>query len=167
MTHCHCTLSTLRQKNRKDEAAVRLRGMRLQKRAQSQPRAALSVPRHCPAANLVVGVVGVRRREYCIVDLGGSIPHADTRISHGASQQLVPASTGTDLPIALRRIHTKEKPFRCDEVDCNYSTSESGALVRHLNRHAGIKKHKCPHTGCGVFKHMYIIRPACLRLPIR
>ena len=55
----------------------------------------------------------------------------------------------------IARTHTKEKPFRCDEENCGYSTSESGALVRHLNRHAGIKKHKCPFLKCGACNSPY------------
>lgn len=46
------------------------------------------------------------------------------------------------------RIHTGEKPYKCDHPGCGKCFSEKCGLQRHLNTHDSSKPFKCPHPGC-------------------
>ncbi len=42
-----------------------------------------------------------------------------------------------------RRVHTKEKPFVCGFLGCDYSSSQRSNLIRHIRKHTGEKPFKC------------------------
>ena len=47
-----------------------------------------------------------------------------------------------------KRIHTGEKPYKCDFKDCDYSCTSSGGLICHKRTHTGEKPYKCKWNGC-------------------
>ena len=46
------------------------------------------------------------------------------------------------------RIHSGERPYKCNESGCNKSFSTSGNLSSHLSIHTGKKLYKCDFKGC-------------------
>jgi len=47
------------------------------------------------------------------------------------------------------RIHTKERPYRCNQQGCGKSFIQRSALTVHIRTHTGEKPHHCEHPGCG------------------
>ncbi|KAI3327839.1 hypothetical protein HD806DRAFT_336970 [Xylariaceae sp. AK1471] len=47
------------------------------------------------------------------------------------------------------RIHTNERPYKCDIVGCGKSFIQRSALTVHIRTHTGEKPHQCQHIGCG------------------
>ena len=47
------------------------------------------------------------------------------------------------------RIHTGEKPFKCDYKDCDKSFKTKGGLVKHQRLHTGEKNFVCKYKDCG------------------
>ena len=43
------------------------------------------------------------------------------------------------------RTHTKEKPFKCELIDCDARFSQYGNLLKHIDVHNGVRKFKCSH----------------------
>ncbi len=70
-----------------------------------------------------------------------------------------------------RRVHTKEKPFVCNFLGCDYSSSQKSNLNRHMRMHTGEKRFKCDicdmsfswknslerHLKSNIDKHRYMI----------
>lgn len=48
------------------------------------------------------------------------------------------------------QIHTNERPFICENAECNKAFKTRGGLDLHLRRHAGIKPYKCWCGACFV-----------------
>ena len=46
------------------------------------------------------------------------------------------------------RIHTGEKPYKCEYLGCDYATSYSHRLQIHMRTHTGEKPYKCEYPGC-------------------
>ena len=40
------------------------------------------------------------------------------------------------------------KKHKCTHLGCNYATTQSGNLKRHMLSHTGEKPHACTHPGC-------------------
>ena len=57
-------------------------------------------------------------------------------------------SSNSEL-IDHRRLHTGEKPFKCDWNGCGRSFSRNGTLIDHRRLHTGEKPFKCDWNGCG------------------
>jgi uncharacterized Zn-finger protein len=47
------------------------------------------------------------------------------------------------------RIHTNERPYKCNHPDCGKSFIQRSALTVHTRTHTGEKPHHCKHQGCG------------------
>ncbi|AEO97622.1 zinc finger protein [Emiliania huxleyi virus 84] len=47
-----------------------------------------------------------------------------------------------------RRIHTGEKPYKCDVLDCNAAFAKSCDLTTHKRTHTGEKPYKCDMLNC-------------------
>jgi len=47
------------------------------------------------------------------------------------------------------RIHTGERPFGCEWVNCGKRFIQRSALQVHTRTHTGEKPHKCSQLGCG------------------
>ena len=48
------------------------------------------------------------------------------------------------------RSHTGEKPYKCSESGCDYSSTQAGDMKKHIMYiHTGEKPHKCEVDGCG------------------
>ncbi|ESO95112.1 hypothetical protein LOTGIDRAFT_80190, partial [Lottia gigantea] len=45
------------------------------------------------------------------------------------------------------RVHTGEKPFRCDYINCDRSFARNEELTRHRRIHSGIRPHHCQTCG--------------------
>ena len=46
------------------------------------------------------------------------------------------------------RIHTGEKPYKCDVDGCDFASAHAGGLTRHKRTHSGEKPYRC--DVCGV-----------------
>ncbi len=78
--------------------------------------------------------------------------------------------TATQLKIH-RRVHTKEKPYVCNFLGCEYRSSQKSNLNRHMRMHTGEKRFKCDicqssftrrknldiHLGSKIHKHNYTL----------
>ncbi|MCJ1367855.1 hypothetical protein MMC16_006991 [Acarospora aff. strigata] len=47
------------------------------------------------------------------------------------------------------RIHTKERPYRCNQQGCGKSFIQRSALTVHIRTHTGEKPHHCEQPNCG------------------
>jgi hypothetical protein len=47
-----------------------------------------------------------------------------------------------------KRVHTKEKPYKCNYLGCHVSFAYSCDLIKHKRLHTGEKPYKCSHPGC-------------------
>src|SRR3990167_3547152 len=46
------------------------------------------------------------------------------------------------------RIHTGERPYKCNWPDCDYASVQSSDLKKHIRMHTGEKPFKCNFPGC-------------------
>lgn len=63
------------------------------------------------------------------------------------------------LQIHIRVAHTKEKPYKCENQDCDKTFSTISERSRHHKTHVPEKTYLCPEPGCGrsfsLYTHLY------------
>ncbi|KAJ1631974.1 hypothetical protein T492DRAFT_869005, partial [Pavlovales sp. CCMP2436] len=47
-----------------------------------------------------------------------------------------------------KRTHSGERPYGCDELDCDFRAAEAGALKVHKRTHSGERPYACDEPGC-------------------
>lgn len=63
------------------------------------------------------------------------------------------------------RVHTGERPFKCNESGCNQSFTQKANLNKHLAVHLRRKRQKCPMC-CKIFASSYILKVSPFKLAI-
>ena len=46
------------------------------------------------------------------------------------------------------RIHSGERPYKCDHPGCDAAFAEAGDAKKHMRTHSGERPYKCDHPGC-------------------
>jgi hypothetical protein len=80
--------------------------------------------------------MGSRSRQGCAHALG-AVLHARPRVPRRAQAGRLTAHK-----------HSGERPFACDETDCEYRATKAGHLTTHKRTHSGERPFACNEPGC-------------------